>query len=134
LFILLCTLSTSPASAGIEIPAGASDSQVCSLIDQEHKRGLDLWRNSRLADALAAFQACEDALKKRALWMPPKLPAEAPPDRRRAWTVTNSVIFSLAAIHQRMGRRAESERYADMARERGLIPKIYMAPGPRQAR
>ena len=56
--------------------------------------------------------------------MPPKLSENPPQIQGRALQITNSVIFSLASIHQKMGRRAESERYADMARERGLLPKL----------
>ena len=115
------------AADPIAIPANASDSYVCSIIGQSHTRAIELWKSKDLSGALDMLKACEAALKKRSLWMPPKLPERPTADQRRALKITNDVIFSLAAIHQRLGHRGESERYADMARERNLLPKVFMA-------
>ncbi len=129
LSILYIALTTpvSAAAEGIAVPAYASDSAACGMIEQEHTRGIDLWKAKNLPGALDRFKMCEAALKKRSLWMPPKLPEKATADQIRAHRVTNSVIFSLAAVYQQMGRRSESEQYADMARERGILPKVFMA-------
>lgn len=115
------------AADGVVIPSGASDSTVCAIIEREHARGIELWSAKDLAGALERFKSCEDALKKRSLWMPAKLPENPTADQLRALKITNKVIFSLASIYQQMGYRTMSERYADLARERGLLPKVFMS-------
>lgn len=126
LFVVLFCSSISFADT-LTIPSGASDSEACGLIEKEHALGLDIWRANNLAGAMARFQACEAALKERSLWMPPKLPSKHTADQRRALAITNEVIFSLAAIYQRLDYRLEAERYVAEARRRGLLPKVSVA-------
>ena len=128
LSILYILSSTPPACASeITISSGATDSAVCAIIEREHAHGIDLWRAKDMTGALERFKACESALQKRSLWMSSILPNRPTADQMRAYKATNSVIFSLASIYQQMHRRTESERYAQMARERGLLPKVFMA-------
>lgn len=127
IFSLTIPISNSSAAELIPIPAGASDSTVCGLVERAHAKGITLWRGDDLFGALDLFKECESILKKRAMWTPSKLPEKSTAARLRAHVLTNSVVFSLAAIHQKMGHRSEADRYARMARERGILPKVVMS-------
>ncbi len=120
----LCIHSLNHASADGLIPAGSTTPQVCAAIEKEYAKSIDLWREGKLREAVIKLHACEDVLKKHNLWMPVNLSKEATADQRKALRLTNTVIFSLASIYQKMGWRTLSDRYARMARERGLLPKI----------
>lgn len=117
------------AAEGITVPDGASDSSVCSIVERVYARGIESWRSGNLPGALAAFTECEAVLIKKSLWSPPKLPEKITADKLRSHIITNQVIFSLAALHQKMGRRSDMEKYVRMARERGILPRPYVRGG-----
>lgn len=127
--VALAILLAVSASRAVElsIAPGIGDTGAYTLIEQAHAKGIALWKANRRAEALELFKVCETALKARGLWSPPKLPDEPKPNELRAHAITNQVIFSLAAIHQQMGNRSESERYAAQARERGLLPRLHLS-------
>ena len=51
----------SHAADPIAVQANASDSYVCSVIEQSHARAIDLWRSKDLPGALDLLKACESA-------------------------------------------------------------------------
>lgn len=127
--VLMAFAGPESSAETIAFPPDASDTEICVTIEQKYTEGIQFWKSGDTDRALERFKACEAALKQEGLWMPPKLDTGASNVERHALGMTNRVIFSLAAILQRLDRPAESERYAELARERKLMPRIYSVGG-----
>lgn len=103
------------------------DTAVCSTVLRFHSLGIEHWKAGDLVGAVEMFRQCEYVLKQRSLWSPPATSGKFTAEQLERHILTNSLVFSLAAIYQQMGYKNEAADYAAQARERGLIPVIQGA-------